>query len=246
VNRRRSVLVLAAVLASGCQAERPQPPPPAPMAVAAPVIPAAWTGVWRSDAGAALALGGDLLLWTEDSGTVAEWRPRAVRAIGPALALDLVEGPAALTPGRSVRERRLAGQAVWTDAEHLDLHRSGRPTVRLWRDGGSTWLPVHAPPPFAVGPASDPESRLRERVRDLADPAWTAAAEALVGAARAGAGKDELTARIDATVRRERLAALDRLEASIADPALRPGADRHAADAETWLVHATAWLESRP
>jgi hypothetical protein len=250
VNRRRSLLVLAAVLAGGCQAERPAAPPapaPAPApAAAVPVLPAAWAGIWRSEAGAVLVVGGDLLLWTEDAGAVAEWRPRAVRAIGPALVLELAEGTAALTPGRAVRERRLVGQAVWADAEHLDLHRSGRATVRLWRDGGLTWLPVQTPAAAAGPLAADPDARLRERARDLADPGWAAAAEALVGAARAGARSDELAARIDATVRRERLAALDRLEASIADPALRPAADRLAADADAWLAHATAWLESRP
>ncbi len=246
MNRQRSVLVLAAVLAAGCQSARPHPPAPVPTVVSAPALPAAWSGIWRSDSGAGLAVGGDLLLWTDDVGAVAEWRPRAVRAIGPALVLDLAEGTTALTPGRSVRERRFAAQAVWTDADHLDLHRPGRPSVRLWREGGSTWLPVQAPVTVAGPVAADPDARLRERARDLADPGWTAAAESLVGAARAGARNEELAARIDAITRRERLAALDRLEASIMDTSLRPGADRLAADAESWLVHATAWLESRP
>ncbi len=236
------VLAAGAVLASGCQGDRPLPPP-----AAVPALPAAWTGIWRADTGAVLAIGDASLLWAADGGGATEWRPRAVRAIGPALAMDLADGSAALTPGRGVRERRVAGQSVWAEAEHLDLHRPGQPAVRLWRDGGLTWLPVAAPVlAVAPAPAPDPDARLRDRVRDLADPAWSAAAEALVGAARSGADRSALAARIDATARRERLAALDRLEASIADPSLRPAADRHAADADAWLAHAAAWLESRP
>ncbi|MFM2091181.1 MAG: hypothetical protein RLZZ127_1670 [Planctomycetota bacterium] len=248
---RACVAAASALALAGCAPERPAPAaaaasPDRPAAVA-PLLPAAWAGIWRSEGGGVLALGDDRLLWTGGDGGIEEWRPRAVRSIGPALVLDLADGPAALTPGRAVRERQVAGQALWAELEVLDLHRAGRPPQRLWRDGGTAWLPAAAPAPapMALAPA-DPDGLWRARLRGFADPVWGDAGEELLAAAVAGAPRPQLAARIDAVGRRERLAALDRLEASLADPTLRPAADRRLADAEAWLAAAGVWLASRP